>query len=69
LVHKKQYGQPLTSREREVVDFIVKGLYTREIGSILGVSPRTIEIHRRNAMNKIGARNIADLVRMTLIGS
>lgn len=54
----------LTPREQVVLDWIVKGATSREASDALGVSPRTIEFHRANIMQKLSARNVADLVRI-----
>jgi two-component system response regulator FixJ len=59
--------QLLTPREREVLELLVHGKTNKEIARALGASHRTIEIHRRNAMEKMGAPTLADLVRMRLI--
>lgn len=59
------YGQ-LTLREREVLQRVVDGLTSAEIGEWLGISPRTVEKHRANMMQKLGLRNQADLVRYAL---
>jgi DNA-binding CsgD family transcriptional regulator len=56
----------LTAREREVLEEIVGGCSNKETGRHLGVSPRTIEVHRARIMAKLGARNVADLVRIVL---
>jgi DNA-binding CsgD family transcriptional regulator len=56
----------LTPRERIVLAYIVKGASSKEAGRVLGLSPRTIEFHRKNVMNKLGAKNAADLVRIAL---
>jgi FixJ family two-component response regulator len=56
----------LTNREREVLAFLVQGLSTKEIGRALGVSPRTIEVHRGRLMSKMEARNGVDLVRLVM---
>jgi FixJ family two-component response regulator len=56
----------LTSREREVLEWVGKGLHAREIAHTLAISPRTVEIHRANLMKKLGARNVAELVRFAL---
>jgi FixJ family two-component response regulator len=58
--------QPLTSREREVLAELIAGASNKEAGRRLGVSPRTIEVHRAHIMEKLGARNAADLVRIAL---
>jgi DNA-binding CsgD family transcriptional regulator len=56
----------LTPREREVLTQIAGGASNKEAGRRLGISPRTIEVHRARIMEKIGARNAADLVRIVL---
>jgi two-component system response regulator FixJ len=62
-----QRKQSLTSREREVYAAIVEGLSNKEIGLTLGISPRTVEIHRANVMAKMGAKKLSELVRMALM--
>jgi DNA-binding CsgD family transcriptional regulator len=56
----------LTSRERMTLAQIVKGASSKEAARALGISPRTVEFHRRNAMQKLGVKNTADLVRRVL---
>lgn len=54
----------LTPREQEVFDLVVLGLPNKIIGDRLGIAERTVKIHRGRVMEKMGARSIADLVRM-----
>jgi DNA-binding CsgD family transcriptional regulator len=56
----------LTPRERDVLGQLVAGASNKEAGRLLGISPRTIEIHRARIMDKLGAKNVADVVRMAL---
>ncbi len=58
----------LTPREREVLQLIADGQSNKEAGRELGISPRTIEVHRARVMEKLGARNTADLMRIVLTG-
>lgn len=58
--------EPLTMREREVLDLFASGNTNKEAGRLLGISPRTIEYHRANIMKKLGARNATDLVRIVM---
>ncbi len=61
-------AETLTPREREVLEQITGGASNKEAGRTLGISPRTIEVHRARIMEKLGARNAADLVRIVLTG-
>jgi two-component system response regulator FixJ len=56
----------LTPREREVLDALVAGKPNKIIAFELSISPRTVEIHRARVMEKMQARTLSDLVRMTL---
>jgi len=56
----------LTPRERVALAQIVRGASSKEAARTLGISPRTVEFHRANAMRKLGAKNAADLVRRVL---
>jgi FixJ family two-component response regulator len=58
--------EPLTRREREVLELFSSGASNKEAGRQLGISPRTIEYHRANIMKKLGARNATDLIRTVL---
>lgn len=57
----------LTAREIQVLDLMVSGKPNRDIAAELGISPKTLDIHRANVMHKLAARTTADLVRMRLL--
>jgi FixJ family two-component response regulator len=57
----------LTAREREVMEHAAMGLHAKEIAATLGISPRTVEVHKTRLMAKLGVRNIAELVRFTMV--
>jgi len=54
----------LSSRERQVMALVVDGMDNRGIGAQLGISPRTVEVHKSRLMTKLGARNLAELIRI-----
>ncbi len=56
----------LTGRETEVFMSMVAGSQNKNIAHDLGISPRTVEIHRANIMEKLACRNLADVVRLAL---
>ena len=56
--------EALTSREQEVLSLVTAGLMNKQIAAELGVSEITVKVHRGNAMKKMDARSLADLVRM-----
>jgi FixJ family two-component response regulator len=56
----------LTPREFQVLELIAKGASSKEAGRHLGISPRTIEVHRARVMEKLGAKNTIDLVHIVL---
>lgn len=56
----------LTPRERQVMDMLLEGKANKVMAIDLGVSQRTIELHRANLMHKMQARSLAQLVRMAL---
>lgn len=56
----------LTPRERQVVEGILEGKLNKIIADDLDISVRTVEIHRANALEKIGARNSSDMIRLVL---
>ena len=58
----------LTPREREVMDLVVIGKHNREIAEELGISARTVEVHKARMMTKLHVRGVPDLVRLSLLG-
>lgn len=59
--------QALTPREREVLGQVIIGRHNREIAVNLGISPRTVEVHKMRLMDKLRVRNVAEMVRLTLM--
>jgi two-component system response regulator FixJ len=59
----------LTPREREILDQLVKGHANKVVAHQLGISPRTVEIHRASIMEKLHARNLSNVVRTALAAS
>ena len=53
----------LTQREREVLDLIIAGKLNKQIADVLGISIKTVEVHRARVMEKMGVQSVADLVR------
>ena len=56
----------LSARQREVMELAITGLSSKEIGRKLNISPKTVENHRAWVMERIGARNLADLIRKAM---
>lgn len=57
----------LTQREREVMELVVAGRHNREIAEKLGISARTVEVHKSHVMTKLQVGNVPDLVRLRLL--
>jgi FixJ family two-component response regulator len=66
LADLRQRSESLTPREREVMALVVDGKANKVIAIDLGLSERTVEIHRANVMEKMAARSVAHLVKMHL---
>ena len=64
LAELKSRLDSLTSREREVMTLVVKGLMNKQIAGRLGVTEGTVKFHRGRVMDKLGVRSVADLVKM-----
>jgi len=62
-----QVLKELTPREREVMDLVVTGKHNREIAPALGISVRTVEVHKANLMAKLGISSVPDLVRISML--
>lgn len=56
----------LSRREKEVMRLVVDGLDNKSVGEQLGISPRTVEVHKARLMAKVGAKNLAELMRIAL---
>jgi FixJ family two-component response regulator len=57
-------GEVLTPREREVLELVLQGLHNRDVAATLGISPRTVEVHKARVMEKLGVASIVELVRL-----
>jgi len=62
---KQRIGQ-LSPREREVLTGVCEGFSSKEVARTLGISPRTVELHRANVLSKLGVRNVAAAVRLSV---
>jgi DNA-binding NarL/FixJ family response regulator len=59
---QKDAGDPLTPREREIVQLLAEGNSSKKISAVLGISLKTVETHRTSVMRKLGAHSIVDIV-------
>jgi DNA-binding NarL/FixJ family response regulator len=59
-------ADPLTPRERQVLQLVAEGKTTKEVAALLSVSIKTVESHRSNIMDKVGVRDVAGLVRYAI---
>jgi two-component system response regulator FixJ len=57
----------LTAREQDVLECAANGLHAKEIAARLGISPRTVEVHKTRIMTKLEVRNMAELVRFAVV--
>jgi DNA-binding NarL/FixJ family response regulator len=58
--------ETLTTREREILQMTAEGRTSQEVGDKLVISPRTVEVHRSNLMNKLGLHNQTELIRFAI---
>jgi DNA-binding NarL/FixJ family response regulator len=65
-VSRRNQLDGLTGRQREIIQLIAEGRNTKEIAEILKVSPKTIEYHRTQLMNRLDVHDIPNLVRLAL---
>jgi DNA-binding CsgD family transcriptional regulator len=56
----------VTMQEKRILEMIAKGLSTREVASVLDISPHTVESHRKNLLLKFRAKNSAELVTLAI---
>jgi two-component system response regulator FixJ len=66
LTELRERFQSLSERQRDTMQLLVRGFANKEIGRQLGISPRTVEIHRTWVMNKMSAKTLAELVRKAM---
>jgi two-component system sensor kinase FixL len=64
-VNAKQKTEKLTNREAEIMDLVVSGLQNKQIAATLGITEKTVKVHRGRVMQKVGARSVTDLVRIS----
>ncbi len=57
--------EKLSEREQQVMDLMARGLHNRHIAKELGISPRTVEVHKARVMEKLGVKTLVDFVRLT----
>ncbi len=63
LTELRERFESLTQRQKETMRYLIEGLATKDIALKLGLSPRTVEIHRAFVMSKMNAKSVADLLR------
>lgn len=64
---KKDDAFSLTTRQKEILKLVALGHTNREIGEQLDISVRTVEVHRFNLMRRLRVRNVAQLLRQSLL--
>ena len=66
ITEKNQKLSLLTPREKEVFDVLALGKSHREIGQLLKISPRTVEVHKARVLEKLGIKTLADILRIAI---
>jgi RNA polymerase sigma factor (sigma-70 family) len=66
ITEKNQKLSLLTPREKEVFDVLALGKSHREIGQLLNISPRTVEVHKARVLEKLGIKTLADILRIAI---
>ena len=66
ITEKNQKLSLLTPREKEVFDVLAQGKSHREIGELLKISPRTVEVHKARVLEKLGIKSLADILRIAI---
>jgi FixJ family two-component response regulator len=64
MAHMRALFETLSPREREVLALVSSGLMNKQVAADLGLAEITVKLHRGHIMRKMGARSLADLVRM-----
>ncbi len=59
-------GDPLTARERQILELIAEGKGSRDIGALLGIASKTADVHRANLMRKLNLHSVSELVRYAI---
>lgn len=67
IVEMEERLELLTQRERQVLEYVIAGNMNKQIAFKLGLSMRTVEVHRGNVMKKFGAKSLAELVRSVVV--
>lgn len=66
LINTMEQLQPLSKRELEVLEHISNGLSTSDIATRLGITGNTVDFHRHNLMRKLGATNVAHMIKRAM---
>ena len=62
----EQRFNDLTAREKEILIQVIDGFTSKEIARVLGISDKTVDVHRTNIMRKVGAASVAELVKLAM---